>query len=60
MIAPVDQSDFGIALPQYPRRGHAAKTAADDDNSRLALGVSSAPGGGEREATIARAIAVAA
>jgi hypothetical protein len=39
VITPIDQNNIGIALPQCPRRGHAAETAADDDNSRLALGV---------------------
>jgi hypothetical protein len=39
MIAPIDQNDFGIAPPQRPRCGDAAETAADDDNSRLALGL---------------------
>jgi hypothetical protein len=35
VIAPVDQKHFGIALPQRPRRGHAAKTATDYHDSRL-------------------------
>jgi hypothetical protein len=39
VITPVDQKHFGIALPQRPRRGHAAKTATDYHDSRLPLGV---------------------
>ena len=39
VITPVDQKHFGIALPQRPRRGHAAKTATDYHDSRLPLDV---------------------
>jgi len=32
VVAPVDQDDIGIRVPQRMRRGEPGKTATDDDN----------------------------